>query len=398
MTRNNHKARFVCGSMLALLVGCAYEEMKIVAQTGGASNNGTGGKSNTGGISGNGGSSDDSRSRTGGAPSTGGSKSSTQATGGKSAAGGTQATGGTKATGGTSSAGGTTSAVASGGTATGGTISTIATGGAATGGVGATGGISTTTASAAVGGVTSIGGTNATGGAPTTGGAPATGGTTACIPAPTTGTQVINSFDSASSITPFAVATYVFHDCLVNAGAANDAGATEQLTWSGAVDYDWSATTKGAMAIIATFTDWDQQAEAQLHGIKDSCGQPMNLTNKIVRVRIMVASGLSPLGSKAPFGAQLYIQTGSSYVWGSSPWLVVNDLNTWLTLSLDMGQPNGVPTGQTYDPTDPEQVGIQLLTTGGGESSQCARDNPTAFGNPVQSVIYVDQITVEDRT
>jgi hypothetical protein len=165
MKRNDQGARFVCACLLTLLVGCAYEEMKIVAQTGGA--HATGGKSGAGASSQTGGSSSGASSSTGGvqstggAPSTGGSKSSTQATGGKSAAGGTQATGGTKAIGGTSPVGGTTSA--------------IATGGAATGGIGAAGGTSPTTSSTAIGGVTSVGGTHATGGMPTTGGTTSTG-------------------------------------------------------------------------------------------------------------------------------------------------------------------------------------------------------------------------------
>jgi hypothetical protein len=284
----------------------------------------------------------------------------------------------TAATTGTGGTGGTTG--------TGGTVTTIG-GGVATGGTKATGG--TTTA----GGTTSMGGTNPTGGTSTTGGS---GGNT-CATAGAAGRQIINSFDSASSVSQFQIDTYVPTDCATNSGAANDAGASLQLTWSGAVDYNSSATTKGAMALVATFTGWNQEALVHMNGPSGSCGQPLDLTNKIVTAQILFTSGLSP-NPNTPFGAVIAVKTGSSYVWGSSPWVNISALNQWITLSLDMASPQGVPSGQTYDPTDPVQLEIQILTGGGGESTWCTGNHISAFGAPVQSVIYVDQITMEDGT
>ena len=165
MTRNNHKARFVCGSILALLVGCAYEEMKIVAQTGGASNNGTGGRVFTG---------ENSHS--------GGTQSSVISTGGSATpgSGGTKPTGGTSAKGGTSSSGGSSGTKANDGTLV--TGGTIATGGSSTA-VGGTSAKATTTiavgGSVPTGGATAAGGTIAAGGVTSMGGALAAGGTTA---------------------------------------------------------------------------------------------------------------------------------------------------------------------------------------------------------------------------
>ena len=170
----------ISGMVGAFLLGCSG--------SGGAAEQGTGGKGNAGGLTAIGG-----VASTGGSSGAGGSMSM----GGSVGTGGSVATGGSLASGG-STATGTGGAPASGGMATGG----IRSGGGATGagGLVATGGV-------IAGGVTSAGGTTATsgtlaGGSTNIGGMTATGGTTAGGITSTGGTRVTGGTVSTGGAKP----------------------------------------------------------------------------------------------------------------------------------------------------------------------------------------------------
>ena len=249
------------------------------------------------------------------------------------------------------------------------------TGGATAGGAGNTGGN------------TSAGGTTSTNTSTSTTG---TGGTS-------TGSNVIlDAFNTLAQQQSFLPNTFVPTDCSVNVAAPNDAGGNFQLDWSGSVDVNADSTTPGSMKVTAMFTNWDQKWAVEMNAPTDAQGNPMDLTNKLVTADIKITSGLSP-NSSYPFGAQLYVKTGSDYVWGASVWTNIMAQNTWVRLSLDTTAPDGTPAGKTFDPALPKQIGIQLSTGGAAESPYCAKNYAAAFGAPVTTVAYVDQVQVEPR-
>jgi len=270
----------------------------------------------------------------------------------------------------------------------------------ATGGVRASGGAPSTGGFVATGGISHMGGAVATGGLSSAGGVPATGGASAATANGTGGTSivqtVINSFDAPALEAVFSPNTYVPTDCSVNLGAPNDAGTALQAAWSGSVDVNADATTKGSMKITATFTGWDQSFSIEMNGPTDSNSLPLDLTNKTVRVSIEVESGISRTAS-APFGGYVYVKTGNAYVWGNGTWVNMDTTGIWRTWSINMAAPQGVSSSLVYDPKTPVQLGILFHTGGAGESTYCAKDYQYAFGAPVTSVIYVDRITVENN-
>lgn len=131
-------------------------------------------------------------------------------------------------------------------------------------------------------------------------------------------------------------------------------------------------------------------------GPTDKQGNPLDLTNKLVTAEIRISDHVSPNASY-PYGAQIFIKTGGSYVWGASKWTNIMATNTWVRLALDTANPVGVPAGSTFDPTQPVQLGITLNTGGGGENPYCAGNYGAAFGSPQTTTAYIDQIQVEPR-
>jgi hypothetical protein len=242
------------------------------------------------------------------------------------------------------------------------------------------------------GGANSAGGNTNAGGKTSTSTSPnGTGGSTS-----TGSIVVLDAFNTLAQQQSFTPNTFVPTDCSVNVAAPNDAGGTFELDWSGSVDVNADSTTLGSMKVTATFTNWDQKWAVEMAAPTDAQGNPIDLTNKLVTADIKITSGLSP-NSSYPFGAQLYVKTGTGYVWGASVWANVSALNTWVRLSLDTTAPDGTPAGSKFDPTLPRQIGIQLSTGGANESPYCAKNYAAAFGAPVTTVAYVDQVQVEPR-
>ncbi len=173
----------------------------------------------------------------------------------------------------------------------------------------------TTAGSANVGGHTGTGGTS---GASTSPGS--TGGTTS-----TGSTLVIDSFDTQQEQALFQPNTVIPTDCSINVAAANDAGGTFTVGWSGSVDINVDANPKGSMKVVATFTNWDQKWAVEMPAPTDNNGNIIDLSNKIVSAELEATAGLST-SSTYEFGAVIYMKTGSSYVWGASAWTNIGAL------------------------------------------------------------------------
>ncbi len=254
------------------------------------------------------------------------------------------------------------------------------------GGTGLATGGSTSVANTSAGGSTSASTDTSvsTGGAST-----ATGGGTATPPI------VVNSFDTSAQVGTFTASTYVPTDCGVNIGVPNnDAGASLLVEWSGTVDTNADAPTKGSMKVTATFTGWSQYWELDMNAPTDANGNPIDLTGKQVTAQIKIVSGLSP-DSNFPDGADLFVKTGADSVWGAAGWTNVDQTSTFVTLKLDSASPQGVPSGSTWDAKSPKSLGIKL-STGSGQSTYCG-SSAEAFGPPVTTIAYVDDILISDR-
>ncbi len=206
----------------------------------------------------------------------------------------------------------------------------------------------------------------------------------------------LDSFDNLVQMQVFTPQPFPLTDCSVNVDAANDAGASFLLQWSGSVDVNADSATPGSMKVTATFTNWDQWWEVEMNGPADSLGNPLNLTNKLITAQIKIIQGTSS-NPNYPFVARIFLKTGSGYVWGSSPFTNISALNTWYRLVLDTAAPDGVPIGQTFDPTQPKQLGVTLNTGGAGESTYCSQNYAVPFGLPMLTIAYIDQIQVEPR-
>ena len=223
-----------------------------------------------------------------------------------------------------------------------------------------------------------------------TGGSTSAGGSTASPP------KVIDSFDNLTEMQLFTPSNYVPTDCSVNLVVPADSGSSVQFDWSSAVDINADSTTPGSMKVTAVFTNWDQKWEVDMSGPSDAQGNPIDLTNKLVTAEIRITQGVSPNASY-PFGAQIFVKTGSGYVWGASTWTNIMAANTWVRLVLDTNSPDGVPAGLTWDPKQPSQLGITLNTGGAGESPYCAKNYGAPFGAPQTTIAYIDQIQIEPR-
>ncbi len=261
------------------------------------------------------------------------------------------------------------------------------------------GGALTVPASTTTGGTRAINSSVAAGGTTVYYTSPASAGTTGFVIAAAGGAAnvngvVVNNFDTPSQVQLFTLNTFTNTDCSVNVAAPNDAGSSTQVGWSGNVDANVDSTSPGSMKLTTTFTNWNQYVEVSMYGPADSNGNPIDLTNKLVTAEVKVTQGISPTASY-PFGAVVFVMTGSDYVWGASSWMNIESTGSWYTLTLDTNHPQGVPAGQTFDPTQPKLLGIQLSTGGGGESTYCAQDYGANFGPPQITMFYVNDIQIE---
>jgi hypothetical protein len=220
---------------------------------------------------------------------------------------------------------------------------------------GGTGGASATGGSNGTGGASGTGGTNGTGGASGTGGTNGTGGTSATGGSTMTGDAAgpALSYTFDSSIEGFSINTY--HDTTsTNLGdaMADDAGADASpapaLTWD-MTDGSPTTPSAGCLKLVATFTGYNQYVDVKL-----GMAGGVNLKALQLGVQVQLASST---GGAFPGGAILEADTGTSYTYGGSQGITLQE-GTWLPLSLDL---DGVTTAG-YDDTMVVQVGVQFYS------------------------------------
>ncbi len=207
---------------------------------------------------------------------------------------------------------------------------------------------------------------------------------------------LVNGFDIAYQTGIFRPDPYMPTDCSANAALVSDAGGTVSIDWSGSVDVNADATLPGSMKVTVTFAGWNQFIDLEMGAPTDANGNPIDLTNKLVTAMIRIKQGVSPQ-APYPYGAVLYVKTGSDYVWGDSGWTNMTSTSGWVTLALDATSPQDVPANGLWDPSQPTSLGIQLSTGGGGESTYCGLDYTVPFGPPQTTVFYIDNIQISSR-
>jgi hypothetical protein len=331
---------------LYLLTAClpSYDIVDGQQQNAGGKNNTASNQPKTGGASNGSHAGGSAGERSGSTPSSGGASSSS--------GGATSSSGGTTATGGT--------------LATGGTVST--------------------------GGMNSIGGRESTGGTKTTGGAVSTGGSTSSTGG-NANSIVTPLFTFSSGLQGFTLEPTPDTLPYINLGAPGAGVVT--ISWS-SKDYDGGAVAPnaGSLMITATFTNWNQHVAVEVPFPADNLGNPISLFDpttgkfRTTKARVDVASGLSANLAQFPGGVVLYVKS-MNYDWGQSTWQNIDSTGSWQTLSFDAAAP-GTGSVATFISTGPmKTLGIQISSSVGGTV-------PPAFGTPLVTVIFIDQITIED--
>jgi hypothetical protein len=84
----------------------------------------------------------------------------------------------------------------------------------------------------------------------------------------------------------------------------------------------------------------------------------------------------------------IYMKTGSQYCWGAKEWRDLVEAG-WLTLDFDTAAPDLGASGD-FDPRLPVVLGVRI-----GSGSVSAG---VAFGAPVDTVSYIDQISTVPNT
>jgi hypothetical protein len=237
--------------------------------------------------------------------------------------------------GGTSGTGGSTATGGAAGKATGGAA------GSATGGAGgATGG-----AGGATGG--GAGATAATGGA---GGAAGGGGAAGAAGA--RAPVVSYTFDTSGSTQGFILQTYVDPGAYKDLGAlAADAGVPDGGTYptiSQAAGQGQGTPASGALQVTAHFTDYQQYVEV-LTPLSAA-----DLSSVTLHAAVEVTTSFDG-------GAFLYAKSGGSYVYASAVGVPLVS-GAFTDLEFDVGSAVAATSGQTFDPTAIEEIGIHIYS------------------------------------
>ncbi|MGC4095009.1 MAG: hypothetical protein QM756_45245 [Polyangiaceae bacterium] len=163
------------------------------------------------------------------------------------------------------------------------------------------------------------------------------------------------------------------------------------VAWTGTNDFDPAATTKGCLLVKATFTGWNQSVTAEAKGPYDKVGNPIDLTAKTLRAQVYLEKGLSPFtASDAPGGVVFFIKSGTNYAWGQAPWTNLTTYGSWTVVKFNTENPDPGSTAG-WDPSNPVQIGFQI-SSGGGNTHTAAE-----FGDPLETVVCIDNITVQDN-
>jgi len=153
-------------------------------------------------------------------------------------------------------------------------------------------------------------------------------------------------------------------------GAAGSAGGTSGAVSSGGAGgqtggaprstvlptLSWIGTegdpSPGALKVTVTFSDFNQLVDV-ITNIPAT-----DLTGRTLKARVRLLSGTFPIG-----GVLFHVSAGSDYVWAGSDWTPASTfgLGEWIEIPLDLTTVTP-PSGQTFDPTDVIQIGVQIMT------------------------------------
>jgi hypothetical protein len=200
-----------------------------------------------------------------------------------------------------------------------------------------------------------IGSGGGTTGSPGSGGGvgnPGSGGSTVGTGmGPIIGTPIVTFDTMATGTAGFALDAY--HDTVQKNLTDPATGASPAPTI--AFDDTQGSPTAGSLMVTAPYFGASQYVDIQ----KSIQTSPQNWTNKTMHVRIKLTSGTFRSG-----GVQLYVKTGTLFVFGGTYANLTAALNTWQEFTLNITAPLVTITG--YDPTNIVSYGLQINSGSAG--------------------------------
>jgi cytochrome c peroxidase len=165
--------------------------------------------------------------------------------------------------------------------------------------------------------------------------------------------------------------------------AVNHGPVAPALTW----DANEGAPARGALRVTVPFSDYFQTIF-----VVRSTTPAVDWTGRVLRARIKVASGFNP-DPAFPSGAQIYIQTTSSYFFDGA-YFNLAPTDDWqeIAFALDSADEPG------FDASQVVAYGVQLTSGDGGQSSPgggAIGDAGVASAPPTPAVVFLDSFTLE---
>jgi hypothetical protein len=160
-------------------------------------------------------------------------------------------------------------------------------------------------------------------------------------------------------------------------------GGVFQIEYS-SKDFDESSPHPGSLKVTATFSEWNDVLGVEVNGPVDTNGKPVDLSNMILNAKVLLERGLSPAPS-APGIVDFYLKSGSSWAWARNGYgTQLSYYGTWYDVRFDVSNPLPDDLSPDFDPAHPVQLGFEFMTMGNSSSG--------AFGAPLETVIYIDDI------
>lgn len=139
------------------------------------------------------------------------------------------------------------------------------------------------------------------------------------------------------------------------------------------------ATPPGAIKVSIPYA-----TPSQYVGVGISLPVGVDLTDKIIRAKVKVLSGLGdPVDLMTnPGGAKLYVKTGVGYVYAAGTFTNLNVIGSWIAITFDLTAPSFVAMSEagTFDPKDVREIGIQF-------------DTGSTTTTPMPAVELIDSVT-----
>ena len=166
-------------------------------------------------------------------------------------------------------------------------------------------------------------------------------------------------------------------------GASDSSGTALSRGWDSRDAHD--AIDSGSLRIDVTFTGWKQHFMVEVDEPVDTAGNPLDLSERVLRAMVYVEQPLSP--DPNPGGLSFYIKTGDRWAWGATGWRDLT-IGRWMEVEFDTSQP-AADLQEGYDPAAPRTIGIEFTTAAG------SNEGPYDDG-PMSSVIYIDALVMLD--